>query len=151
LDKGDWEDSRGGILKDHRKIGEIQTENSVYSVISVDIVEGFHNVIFRKPLFISKLMKLAPDMHLMRSILKPPMNILHIYSSTRSEGSHSYELAHALFEQLDAEGHDIQRDTLNLWEANLPAVDDRFLSIKTKAASGEDLSLIHISEPTRPY
>ena len=68
------------------------------------------------------------------------MNILHIHSSTRSEGSHSYELAHALFEQLESEGHDVQRDTLNLWEANLPAVDERFLNIKTKAASGEDLT-----------
>ncbi len=68
------------------------------------------------------------------------MNILHIHSSTRSEGSHSFELAYSLFEQLEEVGLEVQRDTLNLWDVNLPAVDARFLSLKTKAAGGDELT-----------
>jgi len=68
------------------------------------------------------------------------MNILHLHSSTRSDGSHSYELAQTLFDALEANGLSLQRDTLNLWDADLPAVDSRFLAMKTKAASGEELT-----------
>lgn len=68
------------------------------------------------------------------------MNILHIHSSPRTEGSHSYELAVSVFSHLEEAGQSFQRDTLNLWEANLPEVDQRFLDIKTKVASGEELS-----------
>ncbi len=68
------------------------------------------------------------------------MNILHIHSSPRSQGSHSNEVAQALFQKLEAQGLPVRRDTLNLWEETLPAVDERFLDIKSKVAQGSDLS-----------
>lgn len=68
------------------------------------------------------------------------MNILHIHASPRTEGSHAYGLASAFFENLATSGQAVQRDTLNLWEEGLPAVDERFLSVKTKVANGEELA-----------
>ncbi|MEM0967501.1 MAG: NAD(P)H-dependent oxidoreductase [Verrucomicrobiota bacterium] len=68
------------------------------------------------------------------------MNILHIHASPRIEGSHSHQLAQAFFEKLESTGKSFEIDTLNLWEENIPAVDERFLSAKEKAASGDDLA-----------
>ena len=68
------------------------------------------------------------------------MNILHIHASPRTEGSHAHQLASSLFERLAASGQSVQRDTLNLWEEGLPAVDERFLAIKTKVAQGEEIA-----------
>lgn len=67
------------------------------------------------------------------------MNILHIHASTRTEGSHSYALAQELFTKLNTTAQPIQRDTLNLWEEGLPAVDEKFLTVKTKVAKGDEL------------
>ena len=68
------------------------------------------------------------------------MNILHIHASPRVGASHSHKLVQALFDKLEARGKTVQRDTLNLWTENLPAVDERFLEIKTKAAKGDELT-----------
>ena len=68
------------------------------------------------------------------------MNILHIHASPRLEGSHSHDLTDSLFQELNQRDQEFRLDTLNLWEEDLPAVNERFLEIKGKAAQGEDLT-----------
>lgn len=68
------------------------------------------------------------------------MNILNIHASPRVDGSHSHELAQGFLDKIASHGKPFTLDTINLWEENLPAVDERFLSVKTKVSNGEELT-----------
>ena len=69
--------------------------------------------------------------------------ILYIEASPRKDRSHSISVANTHMEKLKASA-DVEIKKIDLWNYDLPEFDGDMLNAKYA------LSLIHISEPTRP-
>ncbi|MFW6354125.1 MAG: FMN-dependent NADH-azoreductase [Verrucomicrobiota bacterium] len=68
------------------------------------------------------------------------MHLLHVHSSPRQSESHSYRLAQHFLAHLEERVTPLAVDRWDLFAEALPAVDERFLAVKAKAAAGGELS-----------
>lgn len=67
------------------------------------------------------------------------MRLLHVVSSPRGDGSASIAVAGHFLAALHEHHPDLEVDTLDVWDADLPEFDARTIGVKYKRVAGEEL------------